>query len=57
MGWGEKNKEKQMKENAEVYNNPYDLFALPKKKKKKKIAARLRSPSNICFISNPLARV
>lgn len=56
MGWGEKNKEKQMKENAEVYNNPYDLFALPKKKKKK-IAARLRSPSNICFISNPLARV
>lgn len=49
LGRGEEKKknEEKKKENGEAYNNPYYFFALSKN-----IAAKLRSPSNIYFISN-----
>lgn len=47
---GIKTKKNKWKENGEAYNSQHYFLALPKKKKKKKVAGKLRSPSNIYFI-------
>lgn len=50
LGWGDGGgggKGEKKKENGEAYNYSYYLFALPKN-----VVAKLRSPSNIYFVSN-----